>query len=103
MVNCLQIDTKGEYVKHNLISQIIRGECGQDFFRMNERCEKIMDKFCEHYELLQKLLENNKPLLQEYEKVIETYDEFCAAQAEEYYKEGFAFGVKLGLEIAAKD
>lgn len=90
-------------MKTNLIGKIMRGKCGQDYFRQDERCIKLMDKFCEHNEGMQKLLENDETLLQEYEKVIESFDEYCCAEAEAYYEEGFVFGVKLGLEIADKD
>jgi len=89
-------------MKNNPIGKIMRGECGQDHFRRDERCEKLLDKFCEHYKRLLKLLEKDKTLSQEYEKTIEAFDGFCAAQAEAYYEEGFVFGVSLGLEIADK-
>ncbi len=90
-------------MRKSAITKILHGEVGQDFFRQNERYNKIMDEFCEHYEHLLKKLESNQTLLQEYKKSIETFDELNSIEAEAYYKEGFVFGVTLGIEIAKFD
>lgn len=90
-------------MKKNAISKIMYGEGGKRFFQLDDDSQKTLDKFCEQDKALRKKLETDDELSNAYKNAIETFNELCAAQAETFYKEGFAFGVMLGLEIAKFD
>lgn len=85
------------------ITKILHGECGDEFFEKDARCDEVLSKLCNFDDYMLKQLDGNSDLLTAYRNTTNTLDELCGTECEAYFKEGFAFGVMLGLEIAKYD
>ncbi len=87
----------------SVITKIMHGECSDEFFENDTHYNEILNKLCDCDDYMLKQLHGNDELTAAYRNTTDTLDELCAAESETYFKEGFAFGVMLGLEIAKYD
>lgn len=75
-----------------------RGNC--DSIPCGEEYCELLDERIEKENELEKKLQNSPELLNLYKEAIGKIDSFHITTAADYYKEGFCFGVLLGMEIA---
>ncbi len=68
--------------------------------KVTKRYTSIMGKVCDADEALTKLLKAGSEEDRLYRQFKEHIDEAACEECESYYKEGFRFGVLLGLDIA---
>ena len=68
--------------------------------KVTKRYTSIMGKVCDADEALTKLLKAGSEEDRLYRQFKEHIDEAACVECESYYKEGFRFGVLLGLDIA---
>lgn len=68
--------------------------------KVTKRYTSIMGKVCDADEALTKLLKAGSEEDRLYRQFKEHIDEAAFEECESYYKEGFRFGVLLGLDIA---
>lgn len=68
--------------------------------RTSGKYSQLMDKVCEVDNKLTEKLKNDKAAEELYKQFKDAIDEASCEECETFYKEGFRFGVLLGLDIS---
>ncbi len=88
-------------MKISAISDMFYGRRGQlDQLPVTEEYRKQFNEFFVYQKELEEKLKQNPDLLQLYKQVLNSYDEVVCIQVEDYYAEGFRYGVLIGLDVA---
>ncbi|MCM1289525.1 MAG: hypothetical protein NC132_02600 [Corallococcus sp.] len=87
-------------MRKSAIETILECVCGNMFFDENTPYAKALNSLSDCDDFLQERLKDNGELLEVYKKVTDSLGEMSVQECDAYFKEGFLFGVTLGLEIA---
>lgn len=87
-------------MKKSAIERILHGEGGVESFELDERSRDASSRLCDCDDKMIKLLQDNDELATAYKNAMDALTEVWSMESEMHFKEGFAFGVMLGLEIA---
>lgn len=90
-------------MKKSPITKLLHGECGDEFFKNDGSCDEVLDKLDEYHQYMVKQLEGNDDLFKAYKNMVGALEDLDVLESEMHFKNGFAFGVLLGLEIAGYD
>ncbi len=86
-------------MRKSAITKIMYGESIQDFRAVGDKSKQAFANFCECDQAFREIKKSDE-VVSAYKNVVDALNELGIAQAEDSYRKGFAFGVKLGLEIA---
>ena len=68
--------------------------------RPSEKYSQLMDKVCEFNNKLTEKLKDDKEAAELYRQFKDAIDEASCEECETFYKEGFRFGVLLGIDVS---
>lgn len=93
-------------MKNSAFEQMYSGERGRyDSVPLDKEWEKISDIRSDCYDKMEELLKEHSEIKKVFDQLMEATDTLGAIEADSYYKEGFRFGLLLGVEcvIGYKD
>ena len=68
--------------------------------KTSEKYSQLMDKVCQIDNKLTEKLKDDKEMIELYRQFKDAMDETACEECETFYKEGFRFGVLLGIDVS---